>query len=769
MLKKLICAIFCILGMLTGITFSQNNYNGWNIYTSFREVKGVGVSQNTVWGASSGGLFNFDLANLSGIKKYTSLDGLLSNELTSIVVSNDSKVWAGSFDGSISVLNTSNNTWQQITDIKTSTEPSKRINAFYQYNNLMFFATEFCIVKFSIPQFQFVDQPYIFLGPLIPIKSPVYDILVINDTIWASTKNGIAYANINSSLPIQTSWHNFVNGNSVLKSNLINCVAYFDSKVMFGSDSGMVYYQNGVLNSYAPIYNGIPLELESVKKMAVSNGSFYFSAYSVNSGFRIFKVNQSNINSAELVASGFEVNSLEVNGSGDLLIGTVNNGVDVFRNNTNNYVIPNGPYSNLNFNITTEQNSNVWAVSGSLGDWTGRSGIYKYDGNSWFNYTTAEFPVMGAGCCGWIVTYPDGGGNMWVGGWGNGLLKINGSTLIRYDETNSVLQQFGGPGFVLIGGIDQDNAGNLWVINNRVQNNFINFSQNKGYPSPVGNPFDLHGTALAIDNYNTKWITLHPVEGNIRGVMYFNESIAPSGALVSYASLGSDISQVNGIIVDKNGEVWVATNNGVVIIANPEQVINNPGSIPTTFKMRIIENGISTPLTENVLSIDVDALNNKWLGTISNGVIYVSPDGSTLLNRFNINNSPLIDNRISSIKADRSSGKVYFGSDKGIVSYQTIAVNPLTECDKITAGPNPFVIPASSMLRIDGLVEESSVKILSISGTLVAEFETPGGRIANWDGRDLNGNYVSSGIYIIAGFNKDGSKVCRGKVAIVRR
>ena len=84
-------------------------------------------------------------------------------------------------------------------------------------------------------------------------------------------------------------------------------------------------------------------------------------------------------------------------------------------------------------------------------------------------------------------------------------------------------------------------------------------------------------------------------------------------------------------------------------------------------------------------------------------------------------------------------------------------------------GPNPFVVPGNYPLRIDGLVEESTVKILTISGTLVAEFETAGGRVTTWDGRDTYGNYVSSGIYIIAGFNKDGSKVCKGKVAVVRK
>jgi ligand-binding sensor domain-containing protein len=775
MLKKNISPAFSacfILLILSVSVFSQTSYNGWNIYTSFREVKGVGVGQNTVWAASSGGLFNFEQSNLSAANKFTSIDGLLSNELTSIIVSNDGKVWAGSFDGSISVLNATDNTWRQITDIRSSTEPSKRINAFYQYNNFMFFATEYCIVKFSISQFQFIDQPYIFLGPALPIKSAVNDILVVNDTIWAATKNGVAYANINGSLPIQSTWSNYTTGNSVLKRNLINAVSYFDSKVMMGTDSGMVYYQNNTVNTFAPLYNGVPVE-DPVYRMAVSNGMLYFSTYTNYGGFkgnyRVFKVNQSNINNAELILGGIEVNSLKINSAGDLLIGTVNNGVNVYRNNTSNYVIPNGPYSNLNFSISVEPNGNLWAVSGSLGDWVGRSGIYKYDGTGWFNYTYSDFPVMGNGCCGWVFTYPDRTGNVWAAGFGNGLLKINGSDVVKYDDANSILQPFVSPGFVLVNGIDEDNSGNLWVLNNRVQNNFVNFTQGVGYPSPVGNPFDMHGTFLVVDNFNTKWVTLHPIEGNLRGVMYFNENTSPRGSLISYQLLGADVSQVNDIVVDKNGEVWIATNNGVIIIANPEQVINNPGTIPTTFKMRIIENGISTPLTENVLSIDVDALNNKWLGTISNGVIYVSPDGSTLLNRFNTLNAPLLDNKITSIRADKSSGKVYFGSDKGMVSYQTIAVNPLTECDKISAGPNPFVVPSSSMLRIDGLVEESTIKILSISGTLVAEFETPGGKIANWDGRDLNGNYVASGVYIIAGFNKDGSKVCKGKVAIVRK
>jgi ligand-binding sensor domain-containing protein len=323
----------------------------------------------------------------------------------------------------------------------------------------------------------------------------------------------------------------------------------------------------------------------------------------------------------------------------------------------------------------------------------------------------------------------------------------------------------------LVEGIDEDNNGNLWLLNRAAQFPIVKFLPEPCIQYPV--PANQQATTiifLDIDNYNTKWITFpNDVPGTERGIVYFNESVTPTGTIIRAPQLGSDIDAANHLVVDKNSEVWVATNNGVAVIRDPYQVIANPGSIPAIEKMRIIENGISTPLTDNVQVIGVDPLNNKWLGTYANGLLYVSSDGSTLLERYNMSNSPLPDNRILSIMIDPKTGLAYFGTSKGLVSYQTIAVEPLSRCDDIKVRPSPFVIPSNKSLLIDGLVAESSIKILTISGTLVAEFEAPGGRVATWDGRDLNGSYVSSGIYIVAGYNKDASEVCTGKIAVVRR
>jgi ligand-binding sensor domain-containing protein len=755
MLKKLSLTLILLILFAVNLAFAQSK-EGWNIYTSFKEVKGVGVSGNTVWGASSGGLFYFDINSPASTHEFTTLQGLLSNQLTSVLVDNSGNIWSGASDGAINVYYPAAGNFRVISDILNSTESIKNINGFFQYSNNLFIATEFSIIKFDINRFQFVDQPYIYLGPLVPVKTPVYENIVVNDTIWAATKNGIAFANINNYLPIQSSWSNYTSTNSVLQKNKTNTVVYFDNKIFFGTDSMMFYHSGTGLTPFTPLYNGVPV-VDRVSHMAVSNGSLYFSTY-LNSN-NIFKVNSSNINTAELVYSGLEINSLKINSSGDLLIGTTNKGINHYKNGNSNFVQPNGPNDNLFFYVAVDGNQNLWAASGP-------SGFFKLSGSTWKNYTVDQYPVLGGN--GYVQIYPSRYNSVvWVSGYGLGLLRIDGDSLFRFTDTNSCLVPLS-PGFTLVEGVREDNIGNLWVINRAAPNPILNFTTCQSYPVP-SNPTSTTLLFLAIDNYNTKWMNFPgDVTGSERGVAYFNESV-PTGRIIRGPDLGADIQNAYHVVTDNNGEVWIATDNGVAIIHDPFQVISSPNSVPFIEKMRIIENGISTPLTESVQCICVDALNNKWLGTLSNGVLYVSPDGSTILKQFNTSNSPLTDNKVSTIATDPKSGKVYFGTQRGLSSYKTIAIEPLEECDRITAGPNPFLIPNDNLLRIDGLVEGSSIKILSISGTLISEFETPGGRVANWDGRDLNGNLVSSGIYVIVGYNKDGSKVCTGKVAIVRK
>ena len=164
MFRQIISAlILCII--ISGNVFTQTSIKGWGNHTSMKEVKEVNISGSKIWAASTGGLFVFDISNPSGsIRKLTTFDGLLNNELISSTVDNNGFVWCGAQDGSVSVYDPVNSVWKSITDIQTSGETSRRINDLFQYGNSMFISTEFSLIQFNISRFQFVEQPYFYLG-----------------------------------------------------------------------------------------------------------------------------------------------------------------------------------------------------------------------------------------------------------------------------------------------------------------------------------------------------------------------------------------------------------------------------------------------------------------------------------------------------------------------------------------------------------------------------------------------------------------------------
>jgi hypothetical protein len=72
-------------------------------------------------------------------------------------------------------------------------------------------------------------------------------------------------------------------------------------------------------------------------------------------------------------------------------------------------------------------------------------------------------------------------------------------------------------------------------------------------------------------------------------------------------------------------------------------------------------------------------------------------------------------------------------------------------------------------LTIDGLIKSSNIKIFSISGNLIRDLITPGGRVASWDGRDTMGNIVSTGIYILVAYDQGANNVATSKIAVIRK
>ena len=83
--------------------------------------------------------------------------------------------------------------------------------------------------------------------------------------------------------------------------------------------------------------------------------------------------------------------------------------------------------------------------------------------------------------------------------------------------------------------------------------------------------------------------------------------------------------------------------------------------------------------------------------------------------------------------------------------------------------PSPYIIPNIKPLTINGLKDNSAVKIMSLNGLVfrsINKSEVKGYQ-AFWDGRDDEGNLVGSGIYLIAVYNNNESLI--EKVAVIQK
>ena len=192
----------------------------------------------------------------------------------------------------------------------------------------------------------------------------------------------------------------------------------------------------------------------------------------------------------------------------------------------------------------------------------------------------------------------------------------------------------------------------------------------------------------------------------------------------------------------------------------------------------IEENGVGERLLgdQRINTIVIDGADNKWFGTDNGGVIYTNPSGQTTLANFSKQNSPLPSNKILKIRVDKSNGKVYFATDKGIVVYNSGVAEFGEYLGDVYAYPNP-ALKNHETITIDGrkgthLPKGTNVKILDVAGNLVYETnvvegqELQGGKVV-WNKTNLAGKKVASGVYIVLLSNDDASETATAKLAIV--
>jgi hypothetical protein len=421
----------------------------------------------------------------------------------------------------------------------------------------------------------------------------------------------------------------------------------------------------------------------------------------------------------------------------------------------------------------------LWAVpggrDGSYGHLYRQAQIYTLANASWRSYKAPnppEFETVRDLLC--IAADQHDGNHAFIGSWGHGLMEFdNGELKEIYTPANSSLQYYAGygEGYLRIGGVALDKDNNLWVTNDGAPN-ILSIRKPAGEWKSYnlgdkGTAIDVGG--IVIDNENQKWMQLRDF-----ALFVFNDNNTPDNIaddkkkkLTSSDGLQNvEASSIVCMAVDREGQLWLGTDQGVARIFSPGNVFT--GGDYDAQRIMVEEEGYLHPLleTEAVTAIAVNGNNEKWLGTEKAGVFLMSADGGTQLLHFTDANSPLLSNTIQSIKI-ASNGEVYFATSLGIVSYKDYKVESASTLDSLFIYPNPVRPEYQGSVYISNLVNESNVKITDVAGGLVWETQAQGGQVI-WDGHNLEGRKVNTGVYYIFVTNSDGSQKKSGKVLFVR-
>lgn len=335
--------------------------------------------------------------------------------------------------------------------------------------------------------------------------------------------------------------------------------------------------------------------------------------------------------------------------------------------------------------------------------------------------------------------------------------------------------------YTRISRLQYDKEDNLWITNSRAESPLKIMKSDGTFVNLYYKELEQLKTVTDIlfDNYGRVWVVSMrapaglfciDMNGTLENVAddrvkSFNDNF------VDQDGNSVQVYYINDIVEDHNADIWVMTDKGPYVLYNTETVFDDnyhftkvkvPRNDGTNYADYLLDGAYTT-------CIEVDAANRKWIGTLSNGLYLIGPDGLESVCHFTKENSSLPSNVIESLALNHKTGELFIGTDKGLVSYMGDAVRAAETYEKenVYAYPNPVASDYNGPITIVGLKANSHVKVINTAGRLVAEGTSLGGSFT-WDGRTPQGQRVSTGVYYVLGCDEDGNEGIVTKVLFIK-
>jgi len=739
-------------------------FGTWRAYLTQSRGVEVVVRDNEVFNATTGGLLIYDRTTAE-TRVFTTIEGLHDIEAKTIaLVEKTGQIFLGYEDGNIDYF-TQPEQIEVLTDIsRTTTYPDRQINQMASDDERLYVATNFGLVVYELETLrpladaaQFGDNAS---------NQPVTEVAVSAGRIFILLSNGRLFS----------ASADFPNLRDPLawREEAADLTFPEGADAIGATNFGMYMLSDTIVYQY---------QNEQWVKDETLSGN-WSSLHASPDAIAVSRIGLSNVKleTGVIISNFVEGNIFDIAyAEGNEFYQTRQfRGLVQTKDGSNNLILPEGPENNDCVRIAAGNGEVYIAPRGYDQVFTPvilGNGVYHYSHNTseWKRIsrdTGLPDQVQNSFA---RAYYEPTSGQAYMGSWGSGMVVLKDGEYVEYFNCeNSALTSTTGtcePNSVFVtrvSGIEQDIVGNLWV------------SMDFGRPplavrSPDGvwqeidrNKFlgEVHATDLTVDTYGNVWMVnfnrgVVVYTSNGTGFDYQDGRVLNLGTGLNQGSLPSD--QVRSIATDRDGFIWVGTAKGVTVFYDPFTISTGQivdGTEPIFEQAPLLSNTI-------INAIAVDGGNRKWFGT-DDGVYLVAENGDNVIFQFTRDNSPLLSNKVLDIDIDQATGEVYIATDKGMIGFQGDATAGATNCDEILVYPNPVFTDYEGEIAIKGMAAGSTVKITTISGMLVREVQSEGG-LATWNGRDIRGRKVRSGVYLALIADEDGEQDCIGKFVVIER
>lgn len=755
-------SLFLIGLLLAQVVVSQDlpPIGQWRDHLPMAGVSGILRRENKLLAYTRSGYFTTD-ASGNEINTYTRSNGLSGVNLRSLSVEPSGNGIAIAYESSQIDLITGDRT-RSIPDIALNrTEFEKRINHINWIGNEAFLSSDFGIVVLNVVKAEVAETFRLGDGAA---SIQVRQVALAGDTLYAATAAGLKKSPfVATRMRDYRSWQLESIGEANLPANGI--IKWEDRLAAWRNDS--VFVRTAGLWKYLPSGSG------KVSFVSVDGGKLAVGRINSGSGV-VFLIDLSGNTIKEVRSKWLVKPSGFVQWNGVEWLADSTNGLIRKEGDVEKIVLPQSPLSIPQGSGTTV-GSEVW-ISGGYVQPDGTASrlpgwLTRFDGNGWQNWSKQRSIVFDSLPDLQSIAADPVEGGLWVGSYGGGLLYISKEGKLKRHLQPLLGEDQSEAGSIKVGGIAYDRDMNLWITNPGAQQPIV---LRKPDGSRIGFNSQLaivknRINGICIDLENRKWLIAPD-----QGLICWDDGATPDRIADDRWRLfrqgrgngNLPSGKVLAVAADKNGLVWVGTERGIAVIQCGEDLFSASACDAV---LPVVQQGSYAGLLlseETIYDIKIDPANRKWIAT-ANGVWLLSEDGQKVIFRFTSSNSPLLDNKVYAIVPENRNGEIFFLTASGLCSFRSTATNPVEETKPLFVFPNPVPSGFTGTIGIRGLPEEAWVKITTHDGKLVYQTRSLGGQ-ATWNGKDLQGSRLNSGVYLILASDRTNRTVASGKIFLIK-